>query len=94
MRRLLLATLVMSALTAGAQGFVTHRAKVAKQQSEISAKKAETRGQSVAPERQRGYFFVNCEQGADDSATYVRPDGKTPLGDHAPVSAKFRFLPR
>lgn len=21
-----------------------------------------------------------------DSATYVRPDGKTPLGDHAPVS--------
>jgi hypothetical protein len=29
-----------------------------------------------------------------DSATYVRPDGKTPLGDHAPVSAKFRFLPR
>ena len=53
----------MSALTAGAQGFVTHRAKVAKQQSEISAKKAETRGQSVAPERQRGYFFVNSEQG-------------------------------
>ena len=31
---------------------------------------------------------------AVDSATYVRPDGKTPLGDHAPVSAKFRFLPR
>ena len=29
-----------------------------------------------------------------DSATYVRADGKTPLGDHAPVSAKFRFLPR
>ena len=29
-----------------------------------------------------------------DSTTYVRPDGKTPLGDHAPVSAKFRFLPR
>ena len=29
-----------------------------------------------------------------DSATYVRPDGKTPLGDHAPVSTKFRFLPR
>lgn len=29
-----------------------------------------------------------------DSATYVRPDGKTPLGDHAPVSARFRYLPR
>ena len=29
-----------------------------------------------------------------DSATYVRADGKTPLGDHAPVSAKFRFLPQ
>ena len=28
-----------------------------------------------------------------DSATYVRSDGKTPLGDHAPVLAKFRFLP-
>lgn len=55
----------MSALTAGAQGFVTHRAKVAKQQSEIQAKKAATRGQSVAPERQRGYFFVNCQKGAD-----------------------------
>ena len=55
----------MGALTAGAQGFVTHRAKVAKQQSEISVKKAATRGQSVAPECQRGYFFVNCEQGAD-----------------------------
>ena len=57
--------LTVGALTAGAQGFVTHRAKVAKQQSEIQAKKAATRGQSVAPERQRGYFFVNCEQGAD-----------------------------
>lgn len=55
----------MSALTAGAQGFVTHRAKVAKQQSEIQAKKAATRGQSVAPEHQRGYFFVNCQEGAD-----------------------------
>ena len=29
-----------------------------------------------------------------DSTTYVRADGKTPLGDHAPLSAKFRFLPR
>lgn len=29
-----------------------------------------------------------------DSATYVRADGKTPLGDHAPLSTKFRFLPR
>ena len=29
-----------------------------------------------------------------DSTTYVRPDGKTPLGDHAPVSAKFRYLPQ
>ena len=29
-----------------------------------------------------------------DSATYVRADGKTPLGDHAPVSAKFRFMPQ
>lgn len=28
-----------------------------------------------------------------DSATYVRADGKTSLGDHAPVSVKFRFLP-
>lgn len=65
MRKLLLATLLMCALTAGAQGFVTHRAKMAKQQSEISAKKAATRGQYVAPERQRGYFFVNCEKGAD-----------------------------
>ena len=55
----------MSALTAGAQGFVTHRAKVAKQQSEISAKRAATRGQLVAPGMQRGYFFVNSEQGAD-----------------------------
>lgn len=55
----------MSALTAGAQGFVTHRAKVAKQQSEIQAKKAATRGQSIAPEHQRGYFFVNCQEGAD-----------------------------
>ena len=31
---------------------------------------------------------------AVDSATYVRADGKTPLGDHAPLSTKFRFLPR
>ena len=65
MRRLLLATLLMSALTAGAQGFVTHRAKVAKQQSEISAKRAATRGQLVAPGMQRGYFFVNCAADAD-----------------------------
>ena len=65
MRRLLLATLLVSALTAGAQGFVTHRAKVAKQQSEISAKRAATRGQLVAPGMQRGYFFVNCAADAD-----------------------------
>ncbi len=43
MRKLLLATLLMSALTAGAQGFITHRTKVAKQQSEAMAKKAATR---------------------------------------------------
>ena len=55
----------MSALTAGAQGFVTHRAKMAKQQSEISAKRAATRGQLVAPGMQRGYFFVNCAADAD-----------------------------
>ena len=65
MRKLLLATLLVSALTAGAQGFVTHRAKVAKQQSEISAKRAATRGQLVAPGMQRGYFFVNCAADAD-----------------------------
>ena len=65
MRKLLLATLLVSALTAGAQGFVTHRAKVAKQQSEISAKRAATRGQLVAPVMQRGYFFVNCAADAD-----------------------------
>ena len=65
MRKLLLATLLVSALTAGAQGFITHRAKVAKQQSEISAKRAATRGQLVAPGMQRGYFFVNCAADAD-----------------------------
>lgn len=30
----------------------------------------------------------------DEFIVSLRPDGKTPLGDHAPVSAKFRFLPR
>jgi subtilisin family serine protease len=65
MRKLVIATVLMGALTAGAQGFVTHRAKLARQQSEISAKRAMTHGQRVAAEQQRGFFFVNCEKGAD-----------------------------
>lgn len=64
MRRLFLATMLLSALTAGAQGFVTRRAQVAKQQAEISAKKALTRGEVVADERQ-GYFFVTCQEGVE-----------------------------
>ena len=65
MRKLLLATLLMSALTAGAQGFITHRAKVAKQQSEAMAKKAATRSVALKASQQRGYFFVNCAADAD-----------------------------
>ena len=55
----------MSALTAGAQGFITHRAKVAKQQSEAMAKKAATRSMALKASQQRGYFFVNCAADAD-----------------------------
>ena len=61
MRKLLLATLLMSALTAGAQGFITHRAKVAKQQAAITAKKAGTRGEA----ERLGRFFVNCKMDTD-----------------------------
>ena len=65
MRKLLLATLLVSALTAGAQGFITHRAKVAKQQSEAMAKKVATRSMALKASQQRGYFFVNCAADAD-----------------------------
>ena len=61
MRRLLLATLLMGALTAGAQGLVTPRAKAAKQQAAIAAQKAGTRGEA----EKLGRFFVNCKAGAD-----------------------------
>ncbi|MBR0263891.1 MAG: S8 family peptidase [Prevotella sp.] len=61
MRRLLLATLLMGALTAGAQGLVTPRAKAAKQQAAIAAQKAGTRGEA----EKLGRFFVNCKMDAD-----------------------------
>ena len=61
MRRLLLATLLMGALTAGAQGLVTPRVKAAKQQAAIAAQKAGTRGEA----EKLGRFFVNCEAGTD-----------------------------
>ena len=58
MRKLLLATLLMSVLTVGAQGLVTPRVKMAKQQAAISAKKAGTRGEA----EYLGRFFVNCKE--------------------------------
>ena len=61
MRRLLLATLLMGALTAGAQGLVTPRVKAAKQQAAIAAQKAGTRGEA----EKLGRFFVNCKAGTD-----------------------------
>lgn len=61
MKRLLLATLLMCALTAGAQGLVTPRAKAAQQQAAIAAKKACTRGGT----ERLGRFFVNCKMDAD-----------------------------
>jgi len=65
MRKLILATLLLGTLTAGAQGFITRRAQVAKQQSELSAKKAATRSVALKAQQQRGFFFVNCEANAD-----------------------------
>ena len=65
MRKFILALLLTSALTAGAQGFVTHRAQIARQLTEQGVRKAETRGMTVPAESKRGYFFVNCEQGAN-----------------------------
>ncbi len=56
MRKLLFATLLMCALTAGAQGLVTPRAKAAKQQAAIAAKQAGTRGGT----ERLGRYFVNC----------------------------------
>ena len=61
MRKLLFATLLMCALTAGAQGLVTPRAKAAKQQAAIAAKKAGTRGGT----ERLGRFFVNCKANTD-----------------------------
>jgi hypothetical protein len=61
MRKLLFATLLMGALTAGAQGLVTPRAKAAKQQAAIAAKKAGTRGGT----ERLGRFFVNCKANTD-----------------------------
>ncbi len=58
MRRLLLVTLLMGVLTAGAQGLVTPMTKAAKQQAAISAKKAGTRGDA----EYFGRFFVNCKE--------------------------------
>ena len=51
----------MGALTAGAQGLVTPRAKAAKQQAAIAAKKAGTRGGT----ERLGRFFVNCKANTD-----------------------------
>lgn len=51
----------MGALTAGAQGLVTPRAKMAKQQAAIAAQKAGTRGEA----EKLGRFFVNCKMNAD-----------------------------
>lgn len=65
MRKLILATLLLGTLTAGAQGFITRRAQVAKQQSELSAKKAATRSVALKAQQQRGFFFVNCAADAD-----------------------------
>lgn len=65
MRKLILATLLLGTLTAGAQGFITRRAQVAKQQSELSVKKAVTRSVALKAQQQRGFFFVNCEANAD-----------------------------
>lgn len=62
--KLYLAIFLTSALTVGAQGFVSPRAKIARQQAEISARRAMTRGEAIAGERP-GYFFVNCKQGVN-----------------------------
>ena len=66
MRRFLLALFVLSALTAGAQGFVNPQAKMAKMKYERKVAKAKTRGEAVN-ENARMRLFVTCEEGANTS---------------------------
>ena len=64
MRKFVLALFVVSALMAGAQGFVSPKAKLVKQIYEKQMAKARTRGEMVS-DQMRGGFFVTCEQDAD-----------------------------
>ena len=64
MRKIILALFVLSALMAGAQGFISPHAKFVKHRYESHVAKARTRGQMVSDQK-RGAFFVTCEKDAD-----------------------------
>ena len=61
MKKLVLATLILTTITAGAQGFITKRVKVARQQAEVAVNRAKTRGVT----ERLGQFFVNCKANSD-----------------------------
>ena len=57
MKKLVLATLILTTITAGAQGFITKRVKVARQQAEVAVNRAKTRG--VAERLAQGRWLKN-----------------------------------
>ena len=64
MRRFLFALFVLSALTAGAQGIIDFKAKLARQKYEQKVSKARARGANIN-EHARMKLFVTCSKDAD-----------------------------
>ena len=64
MKQLFLAILLPFALTAGAQGFISPRVKIAKKQYEQTVDRARTRGEAF-DENARMKLFVTCDKDAD-----------------------------
>ena len=64
MRKLLLALLLLGALTTAAQGFISHQARLAKKQYDQKTAKARARGEAT-DENARMKLFVSCAKDAD-----------------------------
>ena len=64
MRKFVLTLFMASALIAGAQGFISPKARLLKQRYERYVTNAGTRGQALRGDV-RGGFFVTCEKDAD-----------------------------
>ena len=64
MRKLLLALLLLGTLTAAAQGFISHQARLAKKQYEQKTANARARGEAT-DKNARMQLFVTCAKDAD-----------------------------